>query len=440
MKKSVGVISLALVLPTILLSGCASIPAPAQDTSTPSPAPATLPPEPTATQNPSPTAVEFVWVETIHHDTPFENEFKSNPYWDTGLIPDTLISFRTETRWNFDIEIDNPGTDATGIFLNGYTGKEEGETIFGQKVLGLYYHSGAWHLGYAINNHYFATWDFNDLTSPKQSFSLTISEGGRKILITNHAEFNKEIKYKDKLFYGGETIAAGYLVGPNANLTLSSLVVEQFEDPSLPSLAKTSLQEPYTTSFEDLDISNPTEILPFRFPNSLDWASFFTRNRHGPTLVRNGNYTPWTVDPRAHTGNHAINVVPNGNPVTQGMLPVSVAVLDPVFDVSGYDTVNLKMWIDTTSNPRAASVHNCDSGLKIYYKMDLSAPWADAGFMCGEYVKESQGWHEISLDFDVKSKSIIQFAFGYEVQNITVPDSTMYYLIDDVVITASNVH
>ncbi len=164
--------------------------------------------------------------------------------------------------------------------------------------------------------------------------------------------------------------------------------------------------------------------------------SFSTRDRHLPSLSRDENYTLWTVDSKAHTGKYAINVVPSGNPVTNGMLPVSVAVLDPVFDVSGYDTVNLKIWITTTSNPRVASVNNCDSNLKIYYKADVGAPWADYGALCGENIKESQGWHEISVDFDVKGKSTIQFAFGYEVQNIIKPDLTIYYLIDDVEITA----
>jgi len=436
MKKSIGAISLALILVTVLLSGCVSTSTPAQPTITPSPVPSTFTPEPTATQIPSPTAVIPVWTETINHDTPFENEFKSNPYWDQGLIADTAISFSTDTRWNFDIEVDNLGKDATGIFLNGYTGEEEGETILGQKILGLYYHSGSWHLGYAINNTYIYSWDFNNLTSPKQSFSLTISKDGRKILIKNNAEFSQEIKYQEKLFDGVEAITAGYLVSPKTKFTLSSLVIEQLVDPSLLSLTMTSLKEPYTTSFENLDISNPTEMLPFRFPNTLDWASFSTRDRHRSTLVRNGNYILWTVDSRAHTGKYAINVVPSGNPVTKGMLPVSVAVLDPMFDVSGYDTVNLKMWINTTTNPRVARVHNCDSGLMIYYKTDLSASWVDKTFMCGENIKETQGWYEISLDFDVKSKSTIQFAFAYEVQNITKPDLTVYYLIDDVAITA----
>jgi hypothetical protein len=38
-------------------------------------------------------------------------------------------------------------------------------------------------------------------------------------------------------------------------------------------------------------------------------------------------------------------------------------------------THDLKTWINTTSNPRAARVHNCDSWLMIYYKTDPGAPW-----------------------------------------------------------------
>lgn len=436
MKKIVGVIPLFLVLIATLASGCASTPTSTSISPifTPSPILLTFTPEPAVTQVPSPTAIVPVWVETLTRVTPFENQSKSSVYWNQDFISDTAVLFNLDTRWSFDVEVENTGGNATGVFLNGYTGKE-GETILGEQILGLYYHSGSWHLGYAINNTYIYSWDFNNLTSPKQSFSFTISKDGRNILIKNKAEFSQEIKYQEKLFDGVEAINVGYLVSPKTKFTLSNLSIQQLIDPSAPAaVTNTSLAKPYTISFENLNISNSTETSPFRFPNTLDWYSFVTRDR---PLLKNEQYALWTVDSRAHTGKYAINVVPNGNPVTKDdMVPVSVAVLDPVFNVSGYETVNLKMWINTTSNPRVANVHNCDSDLHIYYKTDLIAPWADYVVMCGENVKESQGWHEKSLDFDVKGKSTIQFAFVYEVQNITNPDPTIYYLIDDIEITA----
>ncbi len=151
--------------------------------------------------------------------------------------------------------------------------------------------------------------------------------------------------------------------------------------------------------------------------------------------AKDGKFTSWAVDSRAHTGEYAINAIPNGNPVTKNILPVTIAILNPIFNASGYETVNFKMWINTTSNPRVASVHNCDSSLNIYYKTDSGA-WTHKTSWCGENKKESQGWQEISLDFDVKGKSVIQFAFMYEVQNITKPDPSIYYLIDDLEISA----
>lgn len=141
------------------------------------------------------------------------------------------------------------------------------------------------------------------------------------------------------------------------------------------------------------------------------------------------------MDSRAHTGKYAVNAIPNGNPLTQYVLPLSMAILNPVFNTSGYDTVTLKMWINT-SNPRVKSVHNCDSGLNVYYRVD-SGTWAHMTNLCGENVKESQGWQEVSLDFGVLGKSTIQFAFMYEVQNVSTPDPSVYYLLDDLEITAA---
>ena len=54
MKKSIGSILLAIVLLTVLLSGCASAPTSVQPTFTPLPIPPTFTPQPTATRTPVP--------------------------------------------------------------------------------------------------------------------------------------------------------------------------------------------------------------------------------------------------------------------------------------------------------------------------------------------------------------------------------------------------
>lgn len=436
MKKSIGAISLALVLTMVLLSGCASASTPTRPTITLSPVSPTFTPEATATQIPSPTAVIPVWKEIINIDSPYEYS-ASDAFYHRERIPSGNIIFNTDTRWTVKVQVDKLTNDigeaSTGIVLLGYT--ESGNT---PSFVFVYQH-GFWSIGYAPINDFTYWQTFENLTDPVQFFELSISHNGRELSIQNNRgfTFNDKMPENSILFADSPVILLNAQIGPRTKIALSNLVIQQLIDPSAPAVANTSLAEPYTTSFENLDISNSTETLPFRFPNTLDWVSFFTRDIHLPTLSKNENYTLWTVDSRAHTGKYAINVVPGGNPVTKDdTLPISVAVLDPVFNVSGYETVNLKIWINTTSNPRVASVHNCDSDLQIYYKTDLIAPWVDYVVMCGENVKESQGWHEVSLDLDVKGKSTIQFAFGYEVQNISKPDPTIYYLIDDIEITA----
>lgn len=423
------------ILLITMLSGCASASTPIQPTFTSLPMLPTFTPEPTATQIPSPTAVIPVWKEIVYTDSPYEYS-ASDDFYHRERIPSGNIIFNTDTRWAVKVQVDkltnDVGEASTGIVLLGYT--ESGNT----PSLVFVYQHGFWSIGYAPINDFTYWQTFENLTDPVQFFELSILDNGRELSIQNDKgfTFNDKMPENSILFAGSPVILLNAQIGPRTKIALSNLVIQQLIDPSAPAIANTSLSEPYTISFENLDISNSTETSPFRFPNTLDWVSFFTRDIHLPTLSKDENYTLWTVDSRAHTGKFSINVVPSGNPVTKGMLPVSVAVLDPVFNVSGYETVNLKMWINTTSNPRVASVHNCDSHLKIYYKTDLIAPWADYSVICGENVKESQGWYEISLDFDVKDKFTIQFAFGYEVQNITKPDSTVYYLIDDFEITA----
>lgn len=435
MKKIIGVISFALVLIMVLSSGCVSAPVPAQPTITLSPVQPTFTPEPTATQIPSPTAVIPVWKEIVYADSPYEYS-ASDDFYHRERIPSGNIIFNADTQWAVKVQVDKLANDvgeaSTGIVLLGYT--ESGNT----PSLVFVYQHGFWSIGYAPINDFTYWQTFENLTDPVQFFELSISHNGRELSIKNNKgfTFNEQMPENSILFAGSPVILLNAQIGPRTKIALSNLVIQQLIDPSAPAVANTNLAEPYTTSFENLDISNSTETLPFRFPNTLDWVSFFTRDIHLPSLSKDENYTLWAVDSRAHTGKYSINVVPSGNPVTKGMLPISVAVLDPVFNVSGYETVNIKMWINTTSNPRVASVHNCDSGLKIYYKTDLIAPWTDYVVMCGENVKESQGWHEKSFDFDVEGKSTIQFAFGYEVQNITKPDQTIYYLVDDVEITA----
>jgi len=439
MKKSIGAISLALVLLTVLLSGCASVSTPIQPTITLSPVPPTFTPEPTATQIPSPTAVIPVWTETININSPFEYSFSESIapqfIYHREEIPDSTVIFNTNTRWLLDVQIDKPaeytGEASTGVILSGYT--ESGNT----PSFILVYQYGFWSIGYAPIND-FAYWQtFENLTEPAQSFKISISSDGRELSIQNDKgfKFNHNMPEDLRLFSDSLGISVSTQVGRPTKIILSKLIVEQLQYPSALTASATSLETPYIVSFENLEISKSTEISPFIFPQMLDLVLFQGRESWLKDWAKDGKFTSWAVDSRAHTGEYAINVIPNGNPVTKNIIPVTIAILNPIFNASGYEAVNFKMWINTTSNPRVASVHNCDSWLNIYYKIDSGA-WTHKASWCGENKKESQGWQEISLDFDVKGKSVIQFAFMYEVQNVTKPDPSIYYLIDDLEITA----
>ena len=362
-------------------------------------------------------------------DAPFV--FTGSPeFWDQGEIPGAGIVFSAGTRWTFDIEVDGVSKDATGISLRGFAANGDKPT------LGLYYHTGAWHLGYSPVDKFVYWWDFKELTSPKQRFTVTIFRDGKRLSIENSEGFRRDITYQPKIFDGADYVTVGYLVSPKIDLSLSNLVAEQLHDPSAPAPATVKLDEPYTASFEELDLANPADVSPFRVPTFLEMVLFYVRDPRTNIFSPEMEFAPWAVDERAHSGKYALNDIPGGNPPTKYMTPLTIAALDPVFDTTGYDTVTLKLWLNTTSNPRKARDHNCDTSLNIFYKTAPGEVWQHYTLLCGENVKESQGWHEVSLDFNVKGKSTIQFAFVYEAQNIPQADPDVYYLLDDLEVTA----
>lgn len=439
MKKFLGAISLTLVLAMFLLGGCTSSATSAPHTITASPETPTFTPEPTATQIPSPTAVVPVWTETNNINSPYEYSFSdsigSQFTYHREPISDSTVIFNTDTRWLLDVQVDKPsdytGEASTGIILHGYT--ESGNI----PSLILVYQYGFWSIGYAPIND-FAYWQtFDYLTEPAQSFEISISSDGRELSIKNDKgfKFNHNMPEDLRLFSDALGISVSTQIGRPTKITLSKLIIEQLRDPFALTASAISLETPYVESFENLEISNPTEISPFIFPKMLDLVLFQGRENELKDWAREEKFTSWAVDSRAHTGEYAINVIPNGNPATENIIPVTMAILNPVFNASGHETVNFKMWVNTTSNPRVKGVHNCDSWMGIYYKIDSGA-WTHKLNWCGENKKESQGWQEILLDFDMKGKSVIQFAFTYEVQNVSRPDPSVYYLVDDLEITA----
>ena len=186
------------------------------------------------------------------------------------------------------------------------------------------------------------------------------------------------------------------------------------------------------TSFENLSISNPDDITPFLFTGEFPGMYVWSYSEHPES-------TNWEVGTRSRTGNLALNAIPNGNPDTDlartATTSISSALLDIVFNVSEYDMVSLKFWINSTSNPRIESVHSCDSSVRVYYKID-SGEWTSKSGICGQHKSEATGWRPLSLNFDVAGKSTIQFALEYELQNNPTADPTVYFYLDDLEVTA----
>ncbi len=237
MKKSIGAISLALVLLTVLLSGCVSASTPVQPTITLSPVPPTFTPEPTATQIPSPTAVIPVWTETININSSFEYSFSksiaSQFIYHQEEIPDSTVIFNTNTRWLLDVQVDKPaeytGEASTGVILRGYT--ENGNT----PSFVLVYQYGFWSIGYAPIND-FAYWQtFENLTEPAQSFKISISSDGRELSIQNDKgfKFNHNMPEDLRLFSDSLGISVSTQIGRPTKIILSNSSLSNFETPLL---------------------------------------------------------------------------------------------------------------------------------------------------------------------------------------------------------------
>jgi hypothetical protein len=416
MQKTI--VSAALLLVIILLSGCAPAATPPPPTVTSPPIPSTSTPQPTQTPIPTSTRVIPVWEGFSFINSPFTFADKGGHYHLEDLSSKS-VKFDTDTKWKIDIEVENSSDVSTGFVVTGYSSDTE-------QSFNLIYTSGRWVIGYGEYGR-----AFEQLTSPKESFELTFSPSTRLFTMVTSDGFEFKHRIDEKLFHGVEVLSARALIGPRTTLTLSNIVVEQLRIPTEAAEGTVHMALPHSIDFEDLSTSNPTEISPFLYPNRLDVSNLFASQRWN----RQYDLNSWQVDDRARSGTMALNVIPNGNPATDGMIPVTIAFLEPVFDISGYKTASIDLWINTTSNPRVNTVHNCDSSLYFYYRID-SGDWNSAGVVCGEHKTESQGWQKASREFDVTGKSTIQFAFVYQVQSVSQADPAAYFLIDDVTVAA----
>jgi hypothetical protein len=180
------------------------------------------------------------------------------------------------------------------------------------------------------------------------------------------------------------------------------------------------------STFDDLNPFDPTRVIPFLSSQPIGYTA-------------HPAFAGWEVDDRGRgrDGGYAVNVIPIGNVDVVGGNALSAARLNRSFDVSSYDTITLRFWVNSTSNPSVALVHNCESWLDIYFRTD-SGDWTHKTALCGSHQTESSGWYEVSLSFDVRGRSDVEFFFEYGLQDTggNEANGNVYYLIDDLQVLA----
>jgi len=178
--------------------------------------------------------------------------------------------------------------------------------------------------------------------------------------------------------------------------------------------------------FDQLSIASPEEISPLKCEGVI----------YDPWGYKLSEYTKMKLNTDSNSAPYSINLIPNGNPSTTESGIVSSAIVNKLLDVSAYNSVIISFWANSTSNPRINSIHNCDSGLNIRYRIDGGA-WQHFCCYCGQHKTETSGWRYMDISgcpILTENASTIEFAFEYYIQNSN-GDSSVYYLIDNFKVT-----
>ena len=223
------------------------------------------------------------------------------------------IALNTNTRWNFDIQVDmlnlDVGDARTGIVLKGF-----GDNANAQSLL-LAYHSGMWSMGYAPGNpgNEFTFWyDFIDLHSPQQHFELSISGDGRALSLKNDQGFKFEWTPPDKLFNLSQYVLAGAQIGPQTQITLSQFNIQQLGD----------------NAAADTTSGKPSTYLPTPFARTLG-AGQAEYVFH--VAVNGSDSNPGTADKPFASLAHARDIVRAINSAMQG--PIIVYLHGGVYSI-----------------------------------------------------------------------------------------------------------
>jgi hypothetical protein len=189
-------------------------------------------------------------------------------------------------------------------------------------------------------------------------------------------------------------------------------------------------QQFFRTSFEDINSS--TDSLNTFVPAEPIFET---------CTPLSSRFTTWRRTEQAHSGRHAVNLIPEGNPKRETVqtngcssptVTVSAAILAQEFETKDSTALEISYFELSTSNPRPRDIHNCDSSLNIYVSRDTGA-WEHFMAVCGQYKDESIGWQERRFTIPAKDASSMQLAFTYSLQNAdTDAAPAAVYLIDDV--------
>ena len=170
-----------------------------------------------------------------------------------------------------------------------------------------------------------------------------------------------------------------------------------------------------STSFESAPGGSETSVRPF---------------------VQSGKIA-WGRDPRAHSGDAAINVIPEGNPgkleyfgdsVNTALLSSQPGGRYVPFRVESFRSVELVFWRLSTSNP--STWHNCLGSLLVAYRLD-GGEWKSKMAYCGFHKSSPPVWKHSRLGFDTRGHKELEIRFEYEYPPETRIDKTVVYLVDD---------
>ena len=107
------------------------------------------------------------------------------------------------------------------------------------------------------------------------------------------------------------------------------------------------------------------------------------------------------------------------------------------FYIDGAQKIWLRFWIYSNSNPRPYDVHNCDSTLDIYYRLD-GGKWKQQTSSCGDNVSDRKpgDFKNVVVSFDAEGAKTFEVAFAFTLQNNPVERRNALFLIDDAMLIA----